>query len=292
VSLDTFDCPECGAKLRRSAAPAPGVRVRCPKCQAAFPVPAASAAFADEPAPDREEAGAPEPRERPAGPAITATPSDEGARAWRPRDEGDEDRGSRRRWRDEDEEDEDHGPRPRHDGDEEGEDGGELPSRYRIDMSAWFSCASQHYTSVLGPAVGFLALCAVAFVALAIVQALVGVAAVFVLATMNNVQPELGLALGQVAQEGIGLLANALVFTPLLAGLTKVSLAQLGGRRWSFGDYFGGFRHYLAFVVLGLVNSLLLLPVQGGMTLIQVGMAAEWFDGIELPLLGYAAVLT
>src|SRR5215203_4631656 len=40
---DTFSCPECGVKLRRSPALRPGERVQCPKCSVQFSVPEAEA---------------------------------------------------------------------------------------------------------------------------------------------------------------------------------------------------------------------------------------------------------
>ena len=36
---EVIECTECGAKLKVAALPAPGKKIRCPKCGAAAPVP-------------------------------------------------------------------------------------------------------------------------------------------------------------------------------------------------------------------------------------------------------------
>lgn len=43
MAAQTFSCPECDHKLRANNPIAPGKKVRCPRCQAVFPVPASAA---------------------------------------------------------------------------------------------------------------------------------------------------------------------------------------------------------------------------------------------------------
>ncbi|MFO0810445.1 MAG: hypothetical protein U0746_17610 [Gemmataceae bacterium] len=57
--MPLYDCPECGAQLKMANAPAPGKKIRCPKCEEVFaPVSAkkaSKAAPAPAPAKDRNE---------------------------------------------------------------------------------------------------------------------------------------------------------------------------------------------------------------------------------------------
>src|SRR5688500_9637429 len=55
---DTFSCPECGVKLRRSPALRPGARVQCPKCSLHCSVPEEEAQDAPS-TPPGSEAGRP-----------------------------------------------------------------------------------------------------------------------------------------------------------------------------------------------------------------------------------------
>ena len=77
IVAETITCTECGAKLKVAALPAPGRKIRCPKCQASF---TPELPDEDDDEKERDEA-------RPA------------ARSRRQRDEDDDDRGEAPRRR-------------------------------------------------------------------------------------------------------------------------------------------------------------------------------------------------
>jgi hypothetical protein len=117
-----------------------------------------------------------------------------------------------------------------------------LSNTYSITIGEWFRYAQAHWSAVVGPMIGYLLL--------------------YILITIGLVITCVGIP--------------ALIFLvpPLAAGFTLVPLAQLKGERWTFGDFFGGFRQY--WPVFGgtwlviLLTSLWPLP---GIVLQQVGEA-------------------
>jgi hypothetical protein len=108
-----------------------------------------------------------------------------------------------------------------------------LSSSYVIDINEWFQYAKAHYNAVFGPMIGYLLI----YLAINIVLELIPI---------------------------VGPLVGIFLDPPLLAGFVIVSLAQLKGRPWTFGDFFGGFHWYgqlLGNVLLVLVMTLgMLLP--------------------------------
>jgi hypothetical protein len=106
-----------------------------------------------------------------------------------------------------------------------------LSSEFRIDPGEWFRYAGMHYSRVLGPMIGFTLLYAAVCLAAAL--------------------------LGKVTSTTIvGGIFSFLVAPVLLAGQTLVCLAQLKGRRWSFVDFFGGYRFFVPIVVCALISGL------------------------------------
>jgi hypothetical protein len=87
-----------------------------------------------------------------------------------------------------------------------------LSNDYSIRVGDWFRYAQAHWSAVVGPMIGYL------FVYLLIVFGLVITC--------------------------VGILALPFLLPPLAAGFTIVGLAQLKGERWTFGDFFGGFRQF------------------------------------------------
>jgi hypothetical protein len=87
-----------------------------------------------------------------------------------------------------------------------------LSSDYSIRIGDWFRYAQAHWRSVLGPMIGYF------FVYLLIVFGLIITC--------------------------VGILALPFLVPPLAAGFTIVGLAQLKGERWTFRDFFGGFRQF------------------------------------------------
>lgn len=106
-------CPNCSTRMTAPDSAA-GKKVRCPKCQAAVPIPAGDEfEVVDEPAPPP----------KPAKKKPVVVEDDEPPRKKRSRDEADEDNRPRnKRRRDEDDEDEDDRPRKKRRRDDDDED--------------------------------------------------------------------------------------------------------------------------------------------------------------------------
>ncbi len=138
-------------------------------------------------------------------------------------------------------------------------------SSYEVDVPRWFAYGAAHWSSILGSAIGFL-------IIQLLVTNVIGLLAVI---------PVAGLLLYLIA---------ATTVLPLLeAGMIVVTLAQLKGDRWSFGDFFAGFNsrwryRLVAFtwIVTGLILVILtpvLVPIIVGLVrnvseLIVFGLAA------------------
>jgi hypothetical protein len=226
-------CPSCTSKLK-----APdhliGKKVKCPKCSTTFLVQAEEeeapimAELQDEPAPE------PARKPRPA--------AEEGEYEGRAEDEYDEDRPRRKQRRRDDDD---------YEGDYErrrglGLEG--LSNNYSISLGEWFHYAGAHYTSVLGPMIGF------------------GI--IYLLISATGAIPF------------VGPLISFLVVYPLAAGFTIVSLAQLKGKKWSFGDFFSGFRWWVPLICNALLLALIMIGciIPGGILcgiVVAVSIAAK-----------------
>lgn len=90
-----------------------------------------------------------------------------------------------------------------------------LSHEYAIDVGEWFNYAKEHYSAAFGPMIGFMV--------------------ILILISMVEAIPILG-----------ALIALVMLFiNPALhAGFAIVSLAQLRGMPWTFGDFFAGFKWY------------------------------------------------
>jgi hypothetical protein len=87
-----------------------------------------------------------------------------------------------------------------------------LCNEYSIRIGDWFRYAQAHWGAVLGPMIGYALLLFLMIVGLVITC--------------------------------VGILALPFFGPALAAGFTVVGLAQLKGERWTFGDFFGGFRQF------------------------------------------------
>jgi hypothetical protein len=212
MAIDTFSCPECQVKLRRSPHLQPGAQVQCPRCRFQFPVPP----------PEQDASPVPPPVSTPRASSTEGygeTPSagprrDEERVAAGAYDRDDYGR-DHRRFAGED----DDYPRTA-----QGTPG-ELSGNYQVDLGRWFSIATQHWSSVLGPFIGYTFL--LLFIALL------------------------------CAIPFVGLLLAIFLMPPLAAGFTIVALAQLKGKPWTFGDFFGGFHWYGSLVGMTLLSGLI-----------------------------------
>jgi uncharacterized membrane protein len=136
------------------------------------------------------------------------------------RSERDYDRSFRR-----DEEDEDY-PRRRYEDEPVGSPD-DLSANYEIDLHRWFEYAKAHWGDVVGPAIGFQLL-----------QFVISQAAGFV--------------------PFLGALLSIAISIPLQAGMIIVCLAQLKGKPWTFGDFFGGFNKWGQVIALAILQGLII----------------------------------
>jgi hypothetical protein len=153
--------------------------------------------------------------------------------------------------------------RPRGSLDEDAKGLRSLASSYAVDMAEWFAYAKAHWTSIIGLAIGFLLIEAAVVVAI------------------------LPLALIPLVGPALVLLAAVVAFPPFWAGMINVTLAQLKGDRWSFGDFFAGFgSRYLwrllafNFIMFGLTLVILTpvwVPILIGWALDPPVMQLVWF---------------
>jgi hypothetical protein len=127
-------------------------------------------------------------------------------------------------------------------GDREGPGLEGLSNEYSIRIGDWFRYASAHWTAVLGPMIGYGLLYLLIIFGLVITC--------------------------------VGIRALPFLLPPLAAGFVIVGLAQLKGERWTFGDFFGGFRQFTSvlggFWLVVLVAGLWAVP---GNILQQIGQA-------------------
>ncbi len=218
MSQTIFSCPQCGRQLRSPQPVAPGTQFRCPQCGNVFAAPAEAAAAPEAPAP----LGEPLPSSYTQSPPVP--PPAYGAQPPRfgPADESG------------------YTPPPAYTPggygayqDDPAAGGGkpthELTADYRIDLGEWFRYAQAHYSAVLGPMIGFTVIYVVIILFSAVVNA--------------------------VTVAG-GSLVLFFIGPSLNAGFTIVSLAQLKGRDWTFGDFFAGFNWFLPLLLANLVLSL------------------------------------
>jgi predicted Zn finger-like uncharacterized protein len=220
-----IQCPACHKQLR-----VPdhllGQKVRCPSCRETFVGEAPAEQAPVEPLVVEEQPRPAPPRERPRQPAqdFEGEPGPVPRRtAPPPADEDREEfeaRPPRRRAVNEEEED------------EEQERAGplSLSNNYRIDIGQWFELAKDNYGAVLGPMIGYTLILMVIGWGANIVGLLIPI---------------------------VGPLISLFIQPPLQAGYTVVCLAQIQGKRWSFGDFFGGFRWYGQLLAIFLLRILI-----------------------------------
>jgi hypothetical protein len=112
---------------------------------------------------------------------------------------------------------------------DEGRPGGRKKSKRRksgaVELGRWIQLGFTHWMPMLPPAIGFCILYAMLYVVASLAFSLVGLIPI--------IGPPLAL---------FGLLS---VMVSWSAGMTLVSIQQLQGKRWSFGDFFSGSQWWL-----------------------------------------------
>jgi len=189
-------------QLRVPDTMAPGTSVKCPKCNGTFAVPAARSAAPPPPPPGQFAA--------PAHAGMGGSANFGGSQGFPddlPRD-----------------------PLQRGTGMEG------LSTSYSLDLNAIFARANAHFSTLLGPMLGFVCVLIAIGIPVGIVMALAAI--IPILGTL------------------IGVVISAAVFAPLMAGVIIVALKQFRGASWSFGDFFGGFQFWTPIFIVGLLAGL------------------------------------
>jgi hypothetical protein len=118
----------------------------------------------------------------------------------------------------------------------------DLGAPCEVDVGRCFALASAHWNALAGPACGYLVLAALIYAPVAVIPC-------------------------------VSTFGAILLWPPLQAGVTVVALMQLRGERWSFSDFFGGFRYWGEIVVSQLLVLLILVPF-----LVPAGVLAGLLD--------------
>jgi hypothetical protein len=249
MAPENLQCPQCRVTLRNSAGVQPGETVECPKCQTQFAVPDESGAVTGTPPPPRtveeQYSDAPTPSRRP-----------------RVADEPDEDYPRRRRYLHDDDADDEPPP---------------ISNEYHIDFGRWFDCAKAHWSAVLGPMIGFILLVGVINWAANLPASIANQVIVSSASGGPKSPPPIGLILAGLAGTQIwALLVNFLLTVPLAAGTYFVLLRQLDGRRWTFADFFSGFKKWGTLAALGAMSAALNLLIFVPVGLIIAGFANQY----------------
>jgi hypothetical protein len=150
-------------------------------------------------------------------------------------------------------------------------------SSYEVDVGQWFSYATAHWTSILGPAMGFLLIEGLVFFA---------ICSLGIVYTLTFARTIPGPGGGTLA-----FLLSLAVMPLLEAGMIIVTLAQLKGERWTFGDFFRGFSSRWAWPLLGftwMMAALTLVILTPVWVPVLVGAA---FDVNQLEVIGGLAAL-
>ena len=90
----------------------------------------------------------------------------------------------------------------------------------------------------------------------------------------------------------IGGIINFFLSPPLQAGFTIVALAQLKGRPWTFGDFFGGFQKFGSLLGYNILAGLCMIPpliVLAALVFVAVTSGNEGNTGVALAA-GVAAI--
>jgi predicted Zn finger-like uncharacterized protein len=112
-----------------------------------------------------------------------------------------------------------------------------VSSNYSLDLGRIFNRGWSSFSQGMGMLVG-----------VTVVGLLISIP-VFAIVIFLNLIPIVGALLGGVV--------NAAILAPVWSGLIIVALAQLRGRPWGFGDFFGGFRFWVPLFVYSLILSVI-----------------------------------
>jgi hypothetical protein len=130
-----------------------------------------------------------------------------------------------------------------------------LSPDYEIDLGQLYNRTKEHYRAIVGPMIGY--------------QFLFWFISLFVSA-LGNIP-----CIGPLIQ----LALQITVLAPLEAGFVIVSLAELKGRNWSFGDFFSGFNWFgpIALVQLLIVVAALAIAIPAGViaAIFMIGMQRQ-----------------
>jgi hypothetical protein len=120
--------------------------------------------------------------------------------------------------------------------------------RREVELGRWIRLGFMHWMPMLPPSIGFAILYVICYLVVALVVGfLAGLAA--------RAHPIIGM--------GIGVFCFLSIMVPLSAGMTLVSIQQVQGKRWSFGDFFAGSQWWLPLLLNFVVLEILYFLVIG-----------------------------
>ncbi len=121
----------------------------------------------------------------------------------------------------------------------------DLSGGFPLDIGAWMGAAQQRWGHFLGPAIGFLLIAGVLFIA-------------YTIAIHLTVIPLLAPSIGPFAAEQVAnTVFGILIQSALIAGFPYAAVRALRRERWSFADFFAGFAHYGSVMLFALITNVL-----------------------------------
>ncbi len=117
-----------------------------------------------------------------------------------------------------------------------------------VELGRWISLGFTHWFPVLLPAVGFCILYVICYVLVSFVFGCAG-------GLLAKAHPLIG--------AGVTILCILSIMVSLSAGMTLVSVQQLQGKRWSFGDFFGGSQWWVALLLNWVLLEVLYIVLLG-----------------------------
>jgi hypothetical protein len=112
-----------------------------------------------------------------------------------------------------------------------------LSPNYMVDFGALFGEISKNYGALLGPMIGFLCIFVVIILPVSLITGLIGII------------PLIGSLIAGVL--------ISMVAPQLSAGAYFVTLKQLRGEPWSFGDFFAGFRYWVPLFIISAISQVI-----------------------------------
>jgi hypothetical protein len=145
--------------------------------------------------------------------------------------------------------------------------------RREIELGRWIRLGFVHWMPMLPPSIGFAILYVICYLTAAL-------AVGFLARLLAHAHPVLGM--------GLGAFCFLSIMVPLSAGMTLVSIQQVQGKRWSFGDFFAGSQWWLPLLLNFVLLEILYFLVIGVPSI----LISVVFSALHLPPLIAQLVVT